>query len=301
MKTKHYLKVLIPLSLIMVIFRAIEIMFAIEPNTGFYVLGSIIPIIFNIFAFIGIIFFMSVVFLTPKETKTVRIRVSTFTKTDNAIFFVAAILILTISMRDVLFKFFQDSSDFHYTTTMSIFQDIDIYIMILAFLSSLFLITLVTNPKKAYKSPIILLLSLSFPFYYVLKLFKVFTDVDSLLSKAYSSFTILYMSFLVLALINFSKFLVGSLSKRFVLGFGWCAFFLVMLRLTDFVLMLFPNNPYNISMDGISFVSDLVNCLLMLLITAKLTKKVKSTKKSTESVIDENESNEPESEPEIIV
>ena len=61
MKTKYYIRALIPLCVIAAVFRVFEIFFAIESDTGFYVQFSPIPLIFNIFSALSVLFWVVVV------------------------------------------------------------------------------------------------------------------------------------------------------------------------------------------------------------------------------------------------
>jgi hypothetical protein len=265
------------------IFRLLEIIFAIEPETGFYVLHSYIPMLFNIYIFLVIAFFMSVLLFTPKEQKPVRGRFNKFTAGDNLIMLLSAVFILSSSMKNFFFNLFAEHK---YNSFNDLFSDLSFLTFIFAILASVFIVQFVSSPKAVMKSNIIKILSLAFPLYYVIRLFNVFTDMGLLLSKAYGSFSILFMSFMVLSVINLSEILVGAFTRKYFFAFGFCTVFLAAIRTAEFVLSFIPGNPYNISIDFLEFCTDLFCSLTVLVTIIKLLKKIKSTKTAENSDVD---------------
>jgi hypothetical protein len=250
MKTKFYIKLLAPMCFFGFIFRLLEIIFAIEPETGFYVMHSYIPLLFNIYIFLVIAFFMTLLLFTPKEQKPIRSRFNKFTAGDNLIMLLSAVFILSSSMKNFFFNLFAEHK---YGSFKDLFSDLSFLTFIFAILASIFIVQFVSSPKAVIKSSIIKILSLAFPLYYVIRLFNIFTDMGMLLSRAYGSFSIIFMSFMVLTVINLSEILVGAYTRKYFFAFGFCTVFLAVVRTAEFILSFIPGNPYNISIDFLEF------------------------------------------------
>lgn len=280
MKTKHYIKLLAPISIFGFIFRILEIMFAIEPETGFFVSGSVIPLIFNIYIILAIMFFMSIIFTTKTEQKPVKNRFSKFTFTDNLFTMLSAVFILAGSLQTFLLKYFIDGT---LTDLSVIFKDITFYIIICAVLTAFFLVQFATSPKTVAKHGFYVILSIVVPIYYVLRLFVEFTDMSKILSHAYGTYTIVFLSFLTLSFINLSKVLAGSLCRKYLMAFSLCSVFMGSIHLAECVLSFIPGNPYNISIDILTYLADLFICLMLIAIFLKISKKQKVSAKSKES------------------
>ena len=254
MKTKYYTKMLFPLSLFGIIFRILEIMFAIEPSSGFYYLESVIPMLFNIYVFLVIAFFLSEIFLIKTESKTVRKRLGAVTVFDRIVMIVAAVFILAGSLQDFLVEL---NVNFSYSSLADVFSDVKIYILILAGLSCISLVFFASDPKRYSTSSFMALFSLAITFYFLIRLFTRFLDLSDILSKAYSAHTILLLGFIVLAFLNFSKVLAGLFAKKYFIAFGLCSVFLAVLHIAEFAMYFIPGNPYNIPLDNIfSYIAD---------------------------------------------
>lgn len=277
MKTKHYIKLLAPICVFGFIFRILEIMFAIEPETGYFVSGSVIPLLFNIYIILAVLFFMSVVFFTKTEQKPVKNRFVKFTFTDNIFTMLSAVFILSGSLQTFVTKYFIDGS---LTDVNVLFKDMSFYTIIASVLATFFLVQFATAPKSVNKSGFYTVLSLSVPIYYVLRLFAEFTDMSNILSHSYGTYTIVFLSFLVLAFINLSKVLAGSLCRKYLMAFSLCAVFMGAIHLAECVLSFFPGNPYNISIDLLTYLADLFICLMLVAIFMKVSKKPKTAAKA---------------------
>ena len=275
MKTKHYIKLLAPISIFGFIFRILEIVFAIEPDTGYFVQGSVIPIIFNVYLILAILFFMSIVFTTKTEQKPVKNRFVKFSFKDNLATMLSAVFILSSSMQIFLNKYFIDGLLTDYRV---LFRDFSFYMIVAALLSALFLVQFATSPKLVCKSGFFTVLSLFVPIYYVLRLFIVFTDMSNIISHSYGTYTIVFLSFITLAFLNLSKVLAGSLCRKQLMAFSLCSVFMGAIHLAEFVMAFIPGNPYNISIDLLTYLADLFICLMLIMIFLKVSKKVKSAK-----------------------
>lgn len=298
MKTKIYIKMLFPLSLFGLIFRILEILFAIEPSSGFYYLDSFIPLLCNIYIFLVIAFFISEIFLTKAESKSIRKRLGAIKIADKIFMIASAVFILGSALQNLLVEY---QINFSYDSIKDLFSDFKIYILILAVLSCVFIVFFASDPKKYSTSSFMSILSLSLTFYYVLRLFTRFLDMNEILSKAYSTHTILLIGFIVLSLLNFSKILAGLRAKKFFVAFGLCTVFLAVLHLAEFVIYFFPGNPYNIPVDSIfAYIADFLVSLVILRLIIIVSKKQDKTEKnislsSNERISDNDVSNESDS------
>jgi hypothetical protein len=271
MKTKIYTKMLLPLSIFGLLFRTLEILFAIEPSSGFYYLESFIPLLCNIFIFLVIAFFISEIFLTKQESKTLRKRLGAISVPDKVIMIASAVFILGSALRDLLVEF---EINFSYEKITDMFADSKIYILILAALSCIFIVFYVSDPRRYSVSSFMSILSLSLTFYYLLRLFTRFMDMNEILSKAYSTHTILLLGFIVLSCLNFSKLLAGLRVKRYFAAFGLCAFFLAVMHLVEFVIYFLPGNPYNVPVENMfSYIADFLVSLVILRFVILVSKK----------------------------
>ena len=292
MKTKIYTKMLLPLSLFGIIFRILEILFAIEHSSGFYYLESFIPLLCNIYIFLVIAFFLSEIFLTKPETKSLRKRFGAVTVADRIVMILSAVFILGSALRDFLYEI---EINFSYSSISDVFTDSKVYILIFAALSCVFIVFFTADPKRYSVSSFMAILSLSVTFFYLLRLFTRFLDLNEILSKAYSAHTILLLGFIVLSFLNFSKILAGLKAKRYFVAFGLCAVFLAVMHLAEFVLYFFPGNPYNIPVDNIfSYLADFLVAFLILrfimLVSKKQDKSFKRNAEISDSVSDDSDS-----------
>ncbi len=278
MKTKIYIKMLFPLSFFGLIFRILEILFAIEPSSGFYYLDSFIPLLCNIYIFLVIAFFISGIFLTKTESKSIRKRLSAVNIADKVIMIASAVFILGSALHDLLVEY---QINFSYDSIKELFTDSKIYILILAALSCVFIVFFASVPKRYSSSSFMSILSLSLTFYYVLRLFTRFLDMNEILSKAYSTHTILLIGFIVLSQLNFSKILAGLRSKKYFVAFGLSTVFLAILHLAEFVMYFFPGNPYNIPVDSIfAYIADFLASAVILRFILIVSKKQDKSEKN---------------------
>lgn len=302
MKTKIYTKMLLPLSLFGLLFRVLEIIYAIDPENGFYYLESFIPLLFNIYIFLVIAFFISELFLIKTESKSSRKRFGALGIPDKIIMISSAVFILGSALRDI---FVESEINFSFENFTDLLLDTRFYILVFAVLTCVFIVFFASDPKRYSVNSVMAILSLSLTFYYLLRLFTRFLDLNEILSKAYSTHTILLLGFIVLSCLNFSKILAGLRVRKYFVAFGHCAVFLSVLHLAEFVMHFLPGNPYNITVDSIfSYIADFLVSFLIFrfiqLVSNKQDKKDKNAaakdgpsvelKENTEeAVLDDNE------------
>ena len=267
MKVKHYAILLAPLCVVGAAFRFMEIIYAIEPESGFYVQHNPIPVIFNIISLIAALFFLSVLIFVPKEKKSINRRFSRILIIERIAMMTCSIVITASSLKNFLDKVLNQS---RYTSISVIFKDLDFYALIFSLLAAFFVVAYVTSPRKVMKSTFFKLISLSFALYYVIRLIMIFIDSSSLLSRAYGAYTILFLSFASLFFINFSKMLIGTPSKKFILAFGFSSVYFGCVRIADTILMALPKNPYNIQGNLLVYISDLFTVLAILAIVLRI-------------------------------
>ena len=270
MKIKYYIKLLLPLCCFGVIFRALEIMFAVEPESGFFYLESVIPLLFNIYLFFVCAFYLTVLFFAKQEAKSTRMRLTKTTRLDNFIILAAAVFILSANMKTFLTKFFINNE---FSTVKDVFSDISLYMMIFSVFATWFLVAFATSPKKAVKSKLLVFFSLSLSLYYVVRLFCQFTDISQILSKSYGTYTIIFIAFLTLASINLSKMLAGTLCRNLFIATGLITAFMAFVHLVEFVFAFIPGNPYNINIDMLTYLADIFVSMFILRLVIKLTKR----------------------------
>ncbi len=261
MKTKYYTKMLFPLGLFGLIFRVLEIMFAIEPSSGFYYTESVIPLLCNIYIFLVIAFFLSEIFLIKPEVRSVRKRLGGISNFDKILWLCSAVFILANALKGFLNEL---NVEFNYASVSDIFMDVPVYILICAGLASVFIVLFISAPKKYACSSFMSVLSLSITAYFLIRLFTRFMDLNEILSKAYGTHTILLLGFLVLSFMNFSKVVAGILAKRYFIAFGLCTVFLASMHLAEFIMYFLPGNPYNITVDLFAYAADFFSAAVIL-------------------------------------
>ena len=270
MKIKYYIKLLLPLCCFGVIFRALAILFAIEPESGFFYLESVIPLLFNIYLFFVCAFYITVLFFAKPEAKSTRMRLAKTTRLDNFIILAAAVFILSANMKTFLTKIFINNE---FASAVDVFKDVSLYMMIFSVFATWFLVAFATAPKKTIKSKVLVFFSLSLSLYYVVRLFCQFTDLSQILSKSYGTYTIIFIAFLTLATINLSKMLAGTLCRNMFIAFGLITSFMAFIHAVEFILAFIPGNPYNINIDMLTYLADIFVSMFILRLVIKLTKR----------------------------
>lgn len=279
MKSKHYIKLLAPICAFGFIFRILEIVFAIEKGTGYYVSGSVIPLLFSIYIILGVMFFLSIIVFTKTEQKSVRTRFVKFTMVDNIFILLSAVFILAGSLQTFVTKYFIDGS---ISDVSVLFKDLSFYTIIVSLVATFFLVQFATSPKSVIKSNFYTVLSLAVPFYYLLRLFEEFTDMSKILSHSYGTYTVVFLSFIALSFINLSKLIAGTLSRKYLMAFSLCSVFMCAIHIAEFILYFIPGNPYGISINLLTYLADISISIVLLIILLKISKKQKINKKDGE-------------------
>ena len=145
MKTKIYTKMLLPLSLFGLLFRVLEIIYAIDPENGFYYLESFIPLLFNIYIFLVIAFFISELFLIKTESKSSRKRFGALGIPDKIIMISSAVFILGSALRDI---FVESEINFSFENFTDLLLDTRFYILVFAVLTCVFIVFFASDPKR---------------------------------------------------------------------------------------------------------------------------------------------------------
>lgn len=258
MKAKNYLFLLFPITLIGLVFRTFELIYGVEPDTGFYVSGSYLYIFFNVFILIGTLFLLSYIFVFKKDTmikqSTIEAAFEKSLSPSSVLLGLSAVAILSSSLRK--FMLFYLREDFH--SFKNIVLSYDFFIFLFGILSAVFLVAFATDAMRCVKSSALNVLSFSLVVYYVIRMFEVFSSPSSILSRAYDSFTILSLGFTVLFFMNFSKMLVGMKSKRYLVSFGMITFFFGIIRAVDLVLFFVDGTRFNISVDPVTATADII-------------------------------------------
>lgn len=270
MKTKYYTKMLFPLALFGFIFRILEIMFAIEPESGFYYTKSVIPLLCSIYNFLVIAFFISGIFLIRPEQKTLRKRFGSISVFDKVSMLISAVFILANALNSFLFEL---NINYNYGSVSDIFSAAPVYVLIFAGLSCVFLVFFASAPKKYASSSLMSILSVSISIYYLIRLFTRFLDLNEILSKAYGTYTILLLGFIVLTCMNFSKIIAGMISRRHFISLGLSTVYLATIHLAEFVMYLIPGNPYNINVDIFSYGADIFISVVILKLVLVISQK----------------------------
>lgn len=270
MKVKYYFFSLIPISIIAFIMRLFELTLSVEPSTGFYVQKSIYPIIFNVYCILVCLFFLSVLIVMKKEKKPVYRKYYKLNKPEKITILIASIFILASSIQNFILYLLDKEK---VSTTHSFFC-FDFFIMLIAIMTVLFAVLYATSSKSVIKSPFMSGLSIIFTIYYIIRLFDVFVDPATMLTKAYTSFAILFLGTTAIFFMNFSKMLAGTPSKKLLLTFGLCSLFFGCIRFAELILRILPSNPYQISENILVYLADTAILIVEVFTLLRLFKKV---------------------------
>lgn len=259
MRLKYYGMALVPACLAVFLFRAVELILAIDPRTGYFSTGALLPLLFDIFLIAVALFFCSVLFL-KREPKPAVVRLYRASLFDTILGIAGSILLMASS----LYNFLGDitigriSSPAEALTAPSLWQ------LILAVLTAVFLIFFVTYPRKSAKQNLWRILSLSVTAYYLSLLIINFKDLDVVFSRAFGIYLITFYGLTAAASINFSKILARLFGRKPFILFTCLMTVLISVRFADAVLSLIPGNPYAISIDLFPFLGDVCITLLFL-------------------------------------
>lgn len=285
MKLKHYGVALVPICLVAFLFRAMELILAIDPKTGYFVSGSLLPILFDGFLILIALFFGSVL-LTKREPRPMGFRLSRGTLFDTIFGIAGSVLLVT----SALYRVFYELAAGTLALNLMILTHPALWQLLLSLLTAVFLIFFVTHPKRTIKQNAWKILSLSLTIYYLCLLVTNFQDLDVVFSRAFGIYLITFYGVAASMGINFSKILARLFGRKAFLLFTCLMSVLMSVRLADAVLYLIPGNPYAIPMDIFGFFADLCITILMLSQMKKLI--LKRKKKSVEESVEEEISSE---------
>lgn len=271
MKLKHYGIALVPFCLVAFLFRAVELILAIDPQTGHFQSGSVIPIIFDGFLVVGAIFFGTVLF-TKREPKPPVVRLYRASLFDTVFGIAASVLLVTAA----LYRFFGEVADGTMVFDGKVLLHPALWQLLLAVLAAIFLIFFVTYPKLSAKQNGWRIMSLSLTAFYLFLLLANFQNLSVVFSRSYGIYLITFYGLAAAVGINFSKILARLIGRRSFVLFSCLLAVLGSVRLADGVLYLIPGNPYSIPFDLFGFLAD--GCFTALMLSQML-KLMKNRKK----------------------
>lgn len=251
MRLKNYGMALVPICLAAFVFRAVELILAIDPRTGYFTTGSFLPLLFNGFLLVTMIFLCTVLF-TKREPKPAVMRLYRGSLTDNIFGIAGAVLLVAAA----LFGFFRGIADGSIAFDRTLLLSPVLWQLILALLAAVFLIFFVTYPKLSAKRNLWRIMSLSLTAYYVFLLVKNFQDLNVVFSHAFGIYLIAFQGIAAMASINFSKIMARLFGRKSFTLFTCLMAVLMAVRLADTVLYLIPGNPYVITTDLFAFLCD---------------------------------------------
>lgn len=283
MKLKHYGVALVPACLAAFLFRAVVLILAVDPKTGYFASGTVLPMIFDGFLGVVALFFCSVL-LMRKEPKPTVVRLYRASVFDTIFGISGAVLLVTKSV----FGLLSGIASGTVTVDKSLLINGAVWETVFALLTAVFLIFFVTYPKKSAKQNGWRVMSLSLTVYYLFLLVTNFQDLDVVFSRSFGIYLITFYGLTAAAGINFSKILARLFGRKVFTLFTCLAAVLLAVRLADAVLYLIPGNPYAIPMDLFGFGADACVTALMLSQMGKLMKrKKKKAEETTEPLPEE--------------
>ncbi len=275
MKTKYYTKLLLPLCLFCALFRFLELAFAVEYSIDsyFYVSGSIIPLIFNIFLGLCVAFFFSfwaidkVKSLTSTssrekkaelkaikaegkeaykayindnkkdiELKSEFARMKKLDGKTTFLYVIASILILAFSAQLLLDEL--GANAVAYGSIKDLFGTLVPYIFVAAVLSVLFFVQFAASPKATSKGKFWMVLAFAPALFYTLLVFFVFQAHSGIVSKVFVAFDFLKIAALAISLISIPQLFISSNHKAVFLSSSLTAVFLSTVRFTDGIVSM---------------------------------------------------------------
>ncbi len=296
MKLKHYGIALVPACLAAFLFRAVELIVAIDPKTGYFVSGSILPTLFDGFLILTALFFASVL-LMKNEPKPAVVRLYRATVFDTAMGIGGSVLLVT----SALYEFFSGLSAGTVILDGTFLVSPVLWQMILSLFCAIFLIFFVTYPKRSAKQNLWRIFSLSLTVHYLFALIVNFQDLNVVFSRTFGIYLITFYGVAAASGINFSKLLARLPARKGFLFFTCMMAVMTAVRFADGVLSLIPGNPYGIPIHLLGFLAD--TCITLFMVSQMGKLMVRRPRKSAaeppskerESAIAEDSSKERES------
>lgn len=282
MKLKHYGVALVPICLAAFLLRAMELILAIDPRTGFFATGSVLPWVFDGFLILAALFFASVLFM-KREPKPAVVRLYRASVFDTVLGILGSVLLVT----SALFGLFRQIVGGTLTLDWSLFANASLWELLLSLLTAVFLIFFVTYPKQTAKNNGWRIMSLSLTVYYVFLLVKNFQQPDVVFSRAFGIYLITFYGVAAASGINFSKILARLFGRKLFVFFTCLMAVISAVRLADTVLSVIPGNPYGIPLNLFEYFGNLCITLLMICQMKKLMLKRKKPVLAEEPVAEE--------------
>ncbi len=282
MKLKHYGVALVPICLASFLLRAMELILAIDPRTGFFATEAILPWVFDGFLILATLFFTSVLFM-KREPKPAAVRLYRASVFDTVLGILSSVLLVT----SALFGLFRQIAGGTVTLDWSLFANSFLWELLLSLLTAVFLIFFVTYPKQTAKKNGWRVMSLSLTVYYIFLLVRNFQQPDVVFSRAFGIYLITFYGVAAASGINFSKILARLFGRKLFVFFTCLMAVISAVRLADTVLYLIPGNPYAIPMNLFGFFGDLCVTLLMISQMKKLMVKRKKPVSAEKPVSEE--------------
>ena len=266
MKLKHYVTALVPICLVVFVFRAIELILCIDPHSQHFESGTILPTVFNILLVIVALFFASVLF-KKNEPKPATVRLAKPSLFDLIIGVGTSLTMIAYA----LFRLITALTD-HEISLNKIHTAPQLWQTVLAIGAAVFIIFYVTYPKRSLKKNLWRVLSLFLTGYTLFLLVTNFSDLDVVFSRSFGIYRILFYGMAAAASVGLSKIMARLIGRKGFIFFTCMMAVMMALRMADTVLYLIPDNPYGIPGDLFAPVSDLLLTLLYLSQMKKLMK-----------------------------
>lgn len=270
MKLKRYFSSILPVCVAVFVFRIAELILTVDPRTGHYTTGSVLPTIFNGVLIAVALYFVTCLF-SKRELKPAAVRLHRASLFDLIVGVLAAVFTIASSV----FSLMSGIADGTVVAGLGMIRSVSFWNALLSVCAGLFLIFLVTYPKRTAKSNAWRLFSLTLTMYHLSLLLYHFQDLDTVFSHAFGIYIITYYAIATMASMHFSKILARLFGRKLFTFFTALMAVFVSLRFADAVLYLIPENPYAIPMELLPFVSDALITLLFLSQARKLLKGAK--------------------------
>ncbi len=244
MKSKYFSKLVFPLSVFCAVFRILELVFSVEYVSGsyFYKNDSLIPVFFDIFICVCLIFFLSFSVIAffkqkniksqqKKETQSKLNLIKKTTISEYILYSVSAVCLLIFGLQ----LFFNNVLNKDYKTLISTFTP---YIIIFCLLSIVFIIKFASSPQKTSSNKIISILSFSPIIFYILIIFDKFIACQGIINTVFLTFEFSLLCSLMLTLLSIPKLYLEDKVKYRFLSLSMCSVILSVVKLTDAILYL---------------------------------------------------------------
>ncbi len=268
MKLKHYGVALVPCCLVAFLFRAMELILALDPKTGYFEIGAWQPVAFDLFLVSIAVFFGTVLF-RKKESKPATVRLYRATLFDVIVGIAGAVLLIAAA----LYRFFSQVADGTLTVDGHLFLTPLFWQIVLGVLAAIFMIFFVTYPKKSAKNNGWRVMSMALTAYYLFLLLVNFQDLEVVFSRSYGIYLITFYGIAAATWVNFSKIMARIPGRKGFVFFTCLLGVLGTVRVADLVLWFIPGNPYCVPMDLLSLLADLCITVFLLSQMKKVTAK----------------------------